>query len=153
MPYYFEPMSDLMTDQMKRLYEAAKVLRRTEGKSAVARLMNVSPQVLANWEKGRPISDQGLLQAQESIGCDALWLRDGLGEMVRGGPARDELLSLSEVMRMMEVFGRFPTRERGEVLRLMDLYRQCDGDGRDAIQSMAKSAARLASAINQAAND
>jgi len=142
-----------MNDQMSRLYEAAKVLRRTEGKSAVARLMNVSPQTLHNWENGRSISDQGLLQAQATIGCDALWLRDGEGEMVRGGPVREDLLSLGEVMRAMDLFGRFPARERPEVLRLLDLYRQCDGDGRDAILTMAKTTARVASAIAQAAND
>lgn len=69
---------------MERLYKAAQVLRKTEGKSAVAGLLNESPQVLNNWEK-RGISAQGALDAQGAIGVNANWLMHGFGSMEAGG--------------------------------------------------------------------
>lgn len=73
-------------DQVRRLYFAAKTLRNADNKSDVARLLNVSPQNLYVWED-RGISAEGLLNAQAAIGCDAIWLRDGSGEMVGGAEA------------------------------------------------------------------
>jgi phage repressor protein C with HTH and peptisase S24 domain len=67
--------------QMKRLYEAAKVLRGLEGQSEVARALNASPQTISNWEK-RGISKSGMLTAQSVLGCDANWLETGEGEMI-----------------------------------------------------------------------
>lgn len=69
-----------MHDQMKRLYEAAKVLKRINGQSALARVINASPQTIHNWQE-RGISKQGMLKAQEVIGCSALWLETGNGPM------------------------------------------------------------------------
>lgn len=57
----------------ERLYLAAKQLRDVNGPSAVARLMEESPQTLKNWE-ARGISHSGALTAQKKIGCNALWL-------------------------------------------------------------------------------
>lgn len=67
-----------------RLYQAAKDLRKVEGPSAVARLLNEFPQTLHNWET-RGVSKQGALKAQSVIGCDAKWILDGEGDM---GPDR-----------------------------------------------------------------
>lgn len=75
-----------MHPQMTRLYQAAAELRHAEGQSAVAKLLNVSPQTVNNWEV-RGISSDGLLSAQEVIGCNAIWLRDGVGDMVGPGLA------------------------------------------------------------------
>ena len=72
----------VMHEQMTRLYTAAKDLRDVEGQSAVAKILNMSPQTLNNWE-ARGISNEGLLKAQEIIGCDAIWVRDGKGEMTK----------------------------------------------------------------------
>lgn len=70
---------------MKRLYDAARQLKKVEGQSAVARLLHESPQTLKNWEQ-RGISASGLLKAQQNIGCDAIWVRDGVGDMVKNFP-------------------------------------------------------------------
>ena len=69
-----------MHEQMKRLYEAAKVLKRIYGQSELARAINASPQTIHNWQE-RGISKQGMLKAQEVIGCSALWLETGSGPM------------------------------------------------------------------------
>lgn len=70
----------LMHETMKRLYLAANELLKTDGQSNVARLMNQSPQTLKNWES-RGISADGMLIAEQSIGCSALWLKTGQGSM------------------------------------------------------------------------
>ena len=69
-----------MHEQMKRLYEAAKVLKHVYGQSELARLFNVSPQTIHNWQ-ARGISKQGMLKAQEMVGCSASWLETGMGQM------------------------------------------------------------------------
>lgn len=111
--------------QTRRLYQAAKHLRNVEGKSAVARLLNISPQNLNGWEE-RGISEGGLLKAQEVIGCNAIWLRDGTGDMIAGGGAPDTGLTATEISD------------------LIILYEQADQEGRRAIMDMAKTVARLA---------
>lgn len=67
-----------------RLLEAAKTLKGAEGPSAVARLLHVSPQKVTNW-MGRGVSSDGMLEAERVIGCRAVWLRTGEGEMVDAG--------------------------------------------------------------------
>lgn len=69
-----------MHETMERLYLAAKELAETEGQTAVAKLLNASPQKLNNWE-ARGMSKQGMLEAEEVIGVSAHWLRTGTGEM------------------------------------------------------------------------
>lgn len=65
-----------------RLYLAAQQLRDVKGQSAVARLLEVSPQVVKNWES-RGLSNEGALLAQKTIGCDANWLLEGTSELSR----------------------------------------------------------------------
>lgn len=69
-----------MNAQMERLYLAAKDLRGADKPAPVAVLLNESPQTLTNWEK-RGISKRGILDAARIIGCSALWLETGRGEM------------------------------------------------------------------------
>lgn len=115
-----------MNEQMTRLYAAAKKLCDVEGQTNVARLLNASPQTVANWES-RPISYEGLLKAQEMIGCDAIWLRDGTGEMVRGGtPIAPDL---SDVAQLITLYGQLDDKER---LLVLDFVR--DGLRRGTIQ-------------------
>lgn len=66
--------------QMERLYEAAKKLKGISGQSELARALNVSPQTVNNWE-ARGVSKQGLVTAQQSLGCDAVWVETGVGSM------------------------------------------------------------------------
>jgi hypothetical protein len=61
------------------LYQAAAELQNVQGQSAVARLLNVSPQVMKNWE-ARGVSEGGALLAQKIIGCDANWVLNGFGQ-------------------------------------------------------------------------
>lgn len=69
----------VMHDTMKRLYQAAEELRGWRGQAEIAHYLNASPQTLNNWES-RGMSKDGMLTAQEKIGCSALWLKDGKGE-------------------------------------------------------------------------
>jgi hypothetical protein len=101
-----------MIDQVERLYVAAKALRDAEGVAAIARLLEVSPQTVNNWGD-RPISDNGLLKAQQAIGCDALWLRDGTGEMIRGKAADPDY---SLVVRLMACFAKLPGELQEELV-------------------------------------
>jgi hypothetical protein len=81
-------MSDMGEDiheSAARLYAAAKQLAGIAGKSAVARLLNESPQAVNNWER-RGISEGGALKAQAAIGCDAIWLLTGKGSPDLGWP-------------------------------------------------------------------
>lgn len=63
-----------------RLLEAAKLLKDADGPSDVARLLGVSPQKVTNW-KSRGVSTEGMLDAQRLIGCSAIWLQTGEGDM------------------------------------------------------------------------
>jgi hypothetical protein len=65
---------------MTRLYDAANKLKNISGQSAVALLLNQSPQTLNNWE-ARGISSKGILLAEKVIGCSAQWLTNGTGAM------------------------------------------------------------------------
>ncbi|WP_074771181.1 S24 family peptidase [Paraburkholderia fungorum] len=65
----------------ERLLEAARVLKGAVGPSDVARLLGVSPQKITNW-LSRGVSKEGMLDAQRLIGCSAVWLQTGEGEMI-----------------------------------------------------------------------
>lgn len=78
------PMIRAMHETMTRLYLAAKTLKKKTKPADVARLLNVSSQTIANWED-RGMSADGIITAQEQIGCNAVWLRDGKGSMTLVG--------------------------------------------------------------------
>lgn len=63
-----------------RLYEAAEKLKGVSGQSNLARLLNVSPQVVKNWET-RGVSASGLVNAAKVIGVSVAWVETGEGEM------------------------------------------------------------------------
>lgn len=69
-----------MHQTMTRLYLAAKELRGITGQSELARALNKSPQTVNNWE-ARGVSKQGMLEAERKIGCSAVWIGTGQGEM------------------------------------------------------------------------
>ncbi|MCP1121677.1 S24 family peptidase [Robbsia andropogonis] len=74
-----------MHETMTRLYLAAKELKGVSGQSAVAELLNNSPQALNNWES-RGMSQRGMLLAEDVIGVRAQWLRSGEGPMTALDP-------------------------------------------------------------------
>jgi hypothetical protein len=69
-----------MHPTMVRLYKAAKELRDVEGQSALAALLNESPQLINNWER-RGMSAAGMLKSARAIGCSSDWLANGKGHM------------------------------------------------------------------------
>lgn len=69
-----------MHQTMVRLYLAAKEMAETEGKSALGRLLNESPQTINNWES-RGVSKAGMVKAQSIVGCSASWIETGSGPM------------------------------------------------------------------------
>lgn len=83
-----------MHETMKRLYAAAELLKQVTGQSAVARLLNASPQTVKNWE-ARGVSKQGMLDAEQLIGCRSSWVRTGDGDMADLSPSSDTQASLN----------------------------------------------------------
>ena len=116
-----EISGDKMNAQMRRLYHAAELIINKTGQSEVGRVLNESPQVLANWEK-RGMSAAGLLNAAAAIGCDAIWLRDGAGDMKPG----------------VTVTG-LPAQE---IIKLLMLYDHADEVGRSQIMDAASAASK-----------
>ena len=77
---FMEPEKE-MHPSMLRFYEAMKALKGVEGQSAAAKVLNMSPQKLNNWES-RGISAEAAIEVECTIGCRAAWLRNGNGEML-----------------------------------------------------------------------
>lgn len=73
-----------MNEQMERLYFAAKALKGVAGQSELARALNQSPQTVKNWE-ARGVSKKGMLIAEREIGCSAVWVETGIGQMRNDG--------------------------------------------------------------------
>jgi DNA-binding transcriptional regulator YiaG len=69
---------------MERLYEAARLLHQIEGPAQLAKFLNVSEQLVNNWQR-RGISKGGMLDAQKLIGCSATWLETGSPPMLAAG--------------------------------------------------------------------
>lgn len=69
-----------MHETAKRLYQAASELKNVNGQSSLARLLNTSPQTVKNWEI-RGVSQKGMIEAAKIIGCSAVWLESGKGDM------------------------------------------------------------------------
>lgn len=68
-----------MHKQMERLYTAAQ-LKGIHSQSDLAKALNASSQTVNNWE-ARGMSKQGMLDAERLIGCSAIWLETGTGNM------------------------------------------------------------------------
>ncbi|MCL2645182.1 MAG: helix-turn-helix domain containing protein, partial [Betaproteobacteria bacterium] len=65
----------------QRLYLAAETMKKITRPKALADLLGIgNQQTLNNWEK-RGVSAEGMLLAQEKIGCNATWIESGKGEM------------------------------------------------------------------------
>ncbi|WP_218779361.1 S24 family peptidase [Paraburkholderia caledonica] len=71
---------------MKRLYEAARLLHQIEGPAQLAKFLNISEQLVNNWQR-RGISKGGMLDAQKLIGCSATWLETGTPPMLAAAPS------------------------------------------------------------------
>ena len=71
-------MEKKIHEQMARVYQAAQVLKGVTGQTALANLLNTSPQRIKNWEE-RGVSKRGMLEIEDAIGCPALWIETGKG--------------------------------------------------------------------------
>ena len=89
-------MNKEIHETVGRLYEAAKDLKNISNMSGLARLLNVSPQTIKNWE-ARGISSKGAIEAAEKIGFSINWLQTGEGSM-RLAPAQDEIKDIHRPM-------------------------------------------------------
>ncbi|MDR3386842.1 MAG: S24 family peptidase [Rudaea sp.] len=69
---------------MERLYEAARLLHKIEGPAQLAKFLNISEQLVNNWQR-RGVSKGGMLDAQKKVGCSATWLETGEPPMVATG--------------------------------------------------------------------
>jgi hypothetical protein len=117
-----------MHEQMARLYEAAEKIQGVTGQSNVGRLIHVSPQNMNRWE-ARGISGEGMIVAQEFIGCSPLWLRSGIGPMVVG-----ELFVQQGVSTEGELADALKlTSETAEELQLLSVFRLANKDERKTI--------------------
>lgn len=77
-----------MNERMQRLYEAAREAGHLTGESdqaTLARLLNVAPQNVSNWESRGP-SGEAVLSAQEILGISATWVLKGLPPKFVGTP-------------------------------------------------------------------
>lgn len=95
------PIIGRMHPTTERLYAAAKKLKGIEGQSAVAHLLNESPQVVKNWE-ARGVSSKGVLKAAAKLGCRPDWLHTGQGDMVSHlprGPGEPRTKPTAEAVR------------------------------------------------------
>jgi SOS-response transcriptional repressor LexA len=69
-----------MHEKTRRLYDACQTLKGITGQSNIARLFNVTPQVVKNWED-RGLASGAMVQAELLVGCLAHWLETGEGSM------------------------------------------------------------------------
>lgn len=111
------PTMPIMHPQMARLYEAAAELKGVRGQSAVARLLNMSPQAVKNWE-ARGVSYEGAIGAQKIIGCNAVWVLENIGNMrlqdqpIVDNPNADRLRELSnDAIELAVMLDKFTTPE------------------------------------------
>lgn len=124
-----------MNETAARLYRAASEMRDVRGKSAVARLLNTSPQTMTNWEI-RGVSEKGALDAQKIIGCDANWLLDGTGQMYlqKSTPIAEVLeLSVHEPRAPYKPQSKWPFESFNE-----DDWNAMDADSKAQIETYAR---------------
>lgn len=91
----------------ERLYQAAKQMRDVSGQSAVARLLNESPQTVKNWET-RGVSRAGAMTAESVIGVRAAWLLTGEGAMATGTVLSLVPKTTSDTVELSENLIRIP---------------------------------------------
>lgn len=111
----------------ERLYTAARELRDVTGQSAVARLLDISPQVMKNWE-ARGVSEGGALKAQKHVGCDANWVLYGEQQMAASAwtpPAATHAIHDKVATYQVAKTWPFSTFTPDEYFKLLDAdYRQ-----------------------------
>ena len=106
----------VMHPTMTRLFEAAQTLLQMSAPADLARLLEVSNQVLNNWQ-GRGISAEGAITAQSKIGCSAEWIFHGTGPMVLN-PFRITRPLTPEEIAAVQTFIDFTVQQSGVPIQL-----------------------------------
>lgn len=125
----------------RRLYKVVDALRGIRGQSNVARLLNISPQTMRNWEV-RGISVEGAVAAEATLGIPAHWLLTG--NTVPGGadPLAQDAPRLRGPFATGEELAPYNTRTVRQTLE--DLAVQLAGSDLAARGSAAPLLAKLA---------
>lgn len=110
----------------ERLYKAAKEMRGIVGQSAVARTLDVSPQVVKNWE-ARVLSEGGALVAQQRLGCNANWLlSESGGIFAPPWPLETSGIAVNDIVKPLYPPAKWPFTQVSEK-RLALLIARLDG--------------------------
>jgi len=70
----------IMADDYNRLLNAAKELKKLHTPSDIAKYIGEYDQMMTNW-KARGIPKGKVIDIANKIGCNPIWLRDGIGMM------------------------------------------------------------------------
>ena len=89
-----------MNETTQRLFQAAKDLKNINLPSELARFLNVSQQVIKNWE-ARGVSAKMIPEVSERLGISERWLRTGEGEMIGLGGSK-KMSRLDKVKELIE---------------------------------------------------
>lgn len=89
-----------MNETTQRLFQAAKNLKNINLPSELARFLNVSQQVIKNWE-ARGVSAKMIPEVSERLGISERWLRTGEGEIIGLGGSI-EMSRLDKVKELIE---------------------------------------------------
>lgn len=98
-----------MDEKAERLYEAArtaKLLDPAAEQTSLARLLNVAPQNVHNWEK-RGVSKDAAIEAQLRLGISATWVLYGEGPMMVSGESEKAGSSGGEIMWPFGDYARY----------------------------------------------
>jgi len=110
-----------------RLMLASAVLKKIATPSAVGELLGVDnpSQMLENWRsRGVPLARMN--QISRSVGCNPLWLEDGVGDMVFGPAFTETVVSINRRLQTMEAPQIYKV---SKMIDLLDGAGQNDDDG------------------------
>lgn len=133
-----------MHETTERLYQAALEIHNQSGQSAVARLLNESPQTVKNWES-RGVSKQGAIKIEQQLGVRASWLLTGHGPMraqdtpIHPPPRLEDALTV-----VAQSLASVPPEKRQVLLGVLATYSSnpaAEGNALDYLQAELKKAA------------
>lgn len=123
-----------------RLLEAGAKIKHLDSQTKIARLLNISDQVITNW-KSRGVPEKMFIKVSRAIGCHPFWLEDGHGDMVFGNAnyGYDKMTpALCVNEPSIHAISSPPADER----IILQGYRDADPPVRDAMLYMAREASK-----------
>lgn len=104
-----------MNETTQRLFQAAKDLKNINLPSELARFLNVSQQVIKNWET-RGVSAKMIPEVSERLGISERWLRTGEGEIIGLGGS----IEMSRLDKMKELIEKRFNGSQAEFARAIE---------------------------------